>query len=62
MFARAAAAAPDSPAYTRNVELAVICVAALVTYVLAAAGGAAVIACTGLRLSLLHTIVPLAAC
>jgi tetratricopeptide (TPR) repeat protein len=60
MFARAAAAAPESPVYARNVELAVIRAAALVIYVMAAAGAVVVMVCTGLKLPVIATMVPLA--
>jgi tetratricopeptide (TPR) repeat protein len=49
MFARAAAAAPQSRVSARNAELAVIRAAALVIYIMVAAGGTAEVICTGLK-------------
>ncbi len=60
MFAQAAAVAPESPVYARNVELAVLRAAALVIYVVAAAGGVVVVVCAGLRLPVILTMGPLA--
>lgn len=60
MFARAAAVAPESPVYARNVELAVIRAAAVVVYVVAAAGAVVVVVCAGLKLPLTLTMGSLA--
>jgi tetratricopeptide (TPR) repeat protein len=60
MFTRAAAVAPESPVYARNVELAVIRSAALAIYAVAAAGGVVVMISAGLRLPMRLTMGSLA--